>query len=400
MKKNIIEVSKERECTGVKYRTLGKTGLQVSELSLGCEYVWHSDEHTVHSLVHAALDAGINYIDIFIGTPATRDYFGTALKGRHEQVMLAGHLGGAQKDGQYVNSRDIVVCKDFIEQFYTRLQTDVIDVLFLHNCDSEEDRKVMFEGPMYEYAKKLQAAGRVKFIGFSSHNTKVALTAVKSGLIDVLMFPINPLFNLLPRDRAHQKLFDINGEEEVSAEDLEHYPSKEELYAACRKHQIGLIGMKPFAAGNLLKSHKDGGLKGFLSLTPVQCISYILAHKEASSALPGFKNVEELNASLAYFTASEEEKDFSMIQQSVLYQFHDRCMYCNHCQPCPKKIDIAAVTECKDLAENGMTQALRERYRKLSANADDCIACGACTKRCPFGIDVVSNMRRAAELFR
>ncbi|MEG1158171.1 MAG: 4Fe-4S dicluster domain-containing protein, partial [Christensenellaceae bacterium] len=76
------------------------------------------------------------------------------------------------------------------------------------------------------------------------------------------------------------------------------------------------------------------------------------------------------------------------------------CMYCNHCQPCPKKIDIAAVTECKDLAENGMTQALRERYRKLSANADDCIACGACTKRCPFGIDVVSNMRRAAELFR
>ncbi|MGB4659955.1 MAG: aldo/keto reductase, partial [Mobilitalea sp.] len=193
----------------MKYRKLGKTGLKVSELSLGCEYVWHSEEKEVADLVHAAVDAGINYIDIFVGTPSTRDYFGNALKGIREKVILAGHLGCIDIDDQYVRTRDMKLCEDFIQQFYTRLQTDYIDILFLHNCDEESDFNLIFDGPMYARALELKKEGKARFLGFSSHNTKIALKAVRSGLIDVLMFPVNPLFNLMPRDSAMEKMFNL-----------------------------------------------------------------------------------------------------------------------------------------------------------------------------------------------
>ena len=92
--------------------------------------------------------------------------------------------------------------KIFLRQFYEKLDTDYIDVLFLHNCDDEADLNEILNGWMYAYAKELKDTGRVGFIGLSSHNTKIALNAVKSGKIDVLMFPVNPLFNLLPQDTA------------------------------------------------------------------------------------------------------------------------------------------------------------------------------------------------------
>ncbi len=100
--------------------------------------------------------------------------------------------------------------KDFLRQFYEKLDTDYIDVLFLHNCDDEADLNEILNGWMYAYAKELKDTGRVGFIGLSSHNTKIALNAVKSGKIDVLMFPVNPLFNLLPQDTADKDFENSN----------------------------------------------------------------------------------------------------------------------------------------------------------------------------------------------
>lgn len=382
------------------YRKLGKTGLEVSELALGCEYVWHSDEQDVVDLVHTAIENGINYIDIFVGTPTTRDYFGRALEGIRDKVILAGHLGCIDIDDQYAKTRDIDVCEDFIQQFYTRLQTDYIDILFLHNCDEEDDFNKIFDGAMYQRALELKNEGKARFIGFSTHNTKIALKAVKSGKIDVLMFPVNPLFNLMPRDAAMEKMFNLQIDGTITEAEKSSYPTKQELYEECLAREIGIIAMKPFAAGNILKNHEGGALQGLISLTPVQCISYILDQNKATIALPGFKNVKELNESLAYFTATDEEKNYKVeLEKSDVYQFKNQCMYCNHCQPCPQNIDVAEVTKLKDLAEKEMTSKILLRYKALETNASDCLFCGACTKRCPFGINVNNNMKRAQELF-
>ncbi len=77
-----------------------------------------------------------------------------------------------------------------------------------------------------------------------------------------------------------------------------------------------------------------------------------------------------------------------------------KCMYCNHCLPCPKKIDVAEVTKFADLfTENGESETLRSHYASLTAHGSDCIGCGACEKRCPFSVPVRRNMARAKSLF-
>ncbi len=160
----------------------------------------------------------------------------------------------------------------------------------------------------------------------------------------------------------------------------------------CEKMGVPIVAMKPFAAGNILKGNEDGRLKGLLSLTPVQCISYILSFTQIACPVPGVKNVEELKESLAYITATEAERDFSEINDSLVGKFQKQCMYCNHCQPCPKKIDIAEVTKLADMAETELTTELRDRYDALVVKGGDCIHCRSCSKRCPFGIDGSANM--------
>lgn len=380
------------------YRDFGKTGLKVSAIGVGCEYVWTADEQTVYDLVRTAVDAGVNYFDLFVGTPSTREYYGKALEGLRDKVYLAGHLGCADQNGQYVKTRDKALCKDFLEQFYEKLNTNCIDVLFLHNCDDFADLDEILNGWMYAYAQELKDTGRVKFIGLSTHSTDIAVAAVKSGKLDVLMFPVNPLFNLLPQDSADARM---KGREVRSMTQAERdaYPTKRELYELCGQMGVPIVAMKPFAAGNILRGHEDGRLKGLLELTPVQCISYILSIPQVACPVPGFASVDELNQTLAWLTATEEERDFSQIGDSLVGKFQNQCMYCNHCQPCPQGIDIAEVTKLTDMAQNNVTDDLFRRYSGLTATAGNCLHCGACTKRCPFGIDAERNMRRAQERF-
>ena len=61
-------------------------------------------------------------------------------------------------------------------------------------------------------------------------------------------------------------------------------------------------------------------------------------------------------------------------------QMSGRCMYCNHCQPCPAHIDIAAVTKFLDLAtqQDTVPETVAQHYHSLSATADDCLMCGRC----------------------
>ena len=378
------------------YRKLGRTGLDISAISLGCEYVWHSPQADVQALVDRALDAGMNYIDLFIGTPQTRANFGQALKGRREKVLLAGHIGSADRDGQYFRTRDPQLCEQFIQEFYQNLQTDYIDVLFLHNCNSLEDYQCIFApGGIYERALSLQKEGRARYIGMSSHSTAISLKAVESGLIDVLMYPINPLFDLLPGDTGIAQLTGAQG-----ADAIQDAPSQQSLYEACQAHHVGLVGMKPFAGGSLLGS-RSGPLDGLLSLTPVQCIHYALTRPGVSAIVPGFKNTDELDQALAYLSASEAERSLGSLEGKDFSAMKGQCMYCNHCQPCPVGIDIAETTKLADQAErHGLTDALRASWAALTPSAAGCLSCGSCSKRCPFGIDAMANIHRAAALFK
>ena len=380
----------------MNYRKLGRTQLNVGAIGFGAEYVWHESYEKVDSVVSYALDHGVNYIDLFMGCPTTREHFGRVLKGRRDQVFLAGHLGCAEQDGQYMKTRDHQLSLQFINAFYEKLQTDYIDVLFLHNVDEADDFETMFgDDGLLPIAQRLQAEGRVRYLGFSSHKVPIALRAVESGLIDVLMFPVNPVFDAMSASTGLEILWE-DGAYQHAMENIDPQQSdRKNLYHACSVRDVGIVAMKPYAAGWLF--NPDNPSK--LTLTPVQCLHYVLSQPGVSTAVPGCKNVEEMQAALDYLEATPEAKDYSSIHGSSLWQLRKSCMYCNHCQPCPVGIDIGQITRLADTATIQMTDGLRAQYADLAVKASACLQCGSCTNHCPFGIEAEVNITRAAMLF-
>lgn len=352
----------------MELRTLGRTGLEVSAISLGTEYLIEVSRETVVSVVREATDRGVNYFDVLFAYPHYRDNFGVALEGVRDRVLIAGHLGAAETDGQYRRTRDIRECQEMFDDLLARLRTDYLDVVFLSNCDEEDDyEQIMGPGGMLELAAELQRQGKARFIGFSGHQAPVSVRAVESGAIDVLMHTVN-----------------LAGGADTG---------RQELLRLCASRGVGLIAMKPFAGGSLL------GPGAATVVTPIQCLSYALAQPGVSTVLPGLKNPEELAADLACLDAPAEERDFSAPIATFHKGVEGQCVYCNHCLPCPVGIDVGRTIRLAVAADREVNGALVAEYARMVARASDCIECGDCTDRCPFKVDVISQMHRAVDLF-
>ncbi len=377
----------------MEYRRLGRSDIRAGVVGLGAEYLEKSPRQTIISIVDALLEAGGNYIDLFMASPGVRDHFGAALKGRRHRAIVAGHLGSTLKNRQYSRSRDPALCRRFFDDLLTRLQTDYIDVLMLHFIDEPEDLEQVFAGGgLLEMAQRLQQEGKARLIGLSSHYVPVALAAVRSGHINVLMFPVNPAIDTLPAGTELEAIWQADTYRQPGT-GID--PRRNDLYHACAVHGVGLVAMKPYSAGWLLRAENPASI----TLTPVQCLSYALDRPGVSCAVPGCRTVEEMQAALAYVTAGEEEREYSAISTNHAWKLRGSCMYCNHCLPCPVSINIGTVTRLADITGYGRTAAVVSEYEALPVHASACTECGICTERCPFGVDVVANMRRAAGLF-
>jgi hypothetical protein len=135
------------------------------------------------------------------------------------------------------------------------------------------------------------------------------------------------------------------------------------------------------------------------AITPVQCLAYVLSQPEVACAVPGCKNLVELEAALAYLDASEHERDLSALVPAFAEPPVRQCVYCNHCLPCPVGIDIGKVNELFDRAQGGLTEALEAEYATLAHRAGECLECGECDPRCPFDVAVTERIQQAAALF-
>ncbi len=121
-----------------------------------------------------------------------------------------------------------------------------------------------------------------------------------------------------------------------------------------------------------------------------------------SSTLIGCQTPEEVAAALAYEDAPAAARDYAeVLAGTSQFGAARQCVYCNHCHPCPVGIDVAAVNRCLDMLRTGTASqdAVRAQYAALEAHAGDCLACGACEERCPFGVGVIERMREAAKAF-
>lgn len=380
----------------MNYRTLGRTGLSVSVIGLGCEGFIGKTEEQVRVQMDFAISHGINFIDMYSSNPELRDNIGKALAGRREQFIIQGHLCAAWENGQYLRTRDLDKTIIAFEDQLRRLQTDYLDIGMIHYIDDEKDFHRVFDGPIMQQALRWKQEGKIRHIGMSSHNPRVALLAVESGLVDVLMFSINPCYDLQPSSENVEDLWaDENYERELHNID----PERERLYELCEQTGVGIDVMKVYGGGDLLSDANSPFEKAF---TPVQCIEYALTRPGVASVMIGCRTDAEIQAAVDWCGATKEERDYASLMKSMdRFTWQGHCMYCGHCAPCAAGIDIAAVNKYYNLtvAEGFVPETVREHYKLLSHHASECIGCGKCEKNCPFGVDIREHMKMARECF-
>ena len=381
----------------MNYRTLGKTGLKVSEIGFGGEWLERHPEEESIELMKYAGEKGINIVDCWMPDPKSRDIIGKAMKGNREKWYVQGHFGSTWINGQYTRTREMEHVKPAFEDLLKRLQTDYIDIGMIHYVDRIEDWNLLVNSEFMEYINKMKANGTIRHIGMSSHDPKTAELAVRSGIVEMILFSINPAFDLLP---SGQELWDILDEGYHYDEALTGInPERARLYKLCEEYNVGITVMKGFAGGRLFDEKRS---PFGVALTPLQCIHYALTRPGVASIMCGYDTKEQVDEAVSYENASEDEKDYaSVLSGAPMHSYRGECTYCGHCKPCVVDLDIAMINKYYDLAvmQPEVPESVRSHYTLLENKASNCVGCRQCETRCPFGVPIADRMRMAAELF-
>lgn len=379
----------------MRYRKLGNTGLKVSEIGLGGEWLERHNKEEVREVVQYCEEAGINILDCWMSEPNVRSNIGAAIKGSREKWIIQGHFGSTWQDGQYVKTRDLDKAIPAFQDLLDRMETDYIDLGMIHYVDEAAEFQKIMDGEFYAQIKEMKDKGIIRHVGLSTHNPVVAKMAAESGRIEMILFSINPAFDMMPPTEDITQYFKETYEDNLGG----IAPERAKLYALCEKNGVGITVMKGYAGGRLFSAEAS---PFGVALTPVQCLHYALTRPAVASVMVGYDTTEHVDAALAYESASDEEKDYaSVLAHAPAHAYYGQCTYCGHCASCPVEIDIAMVNKLYDLAamQPEVAASVKAHYEELSANAKDCVECGGCEERCPFGVAVTEKMKKAAELF-
>jgi predicted aldo/keto reductase-like oxidoreductase len=382
----------------MEYRQIGKTDIMASVIGLGCEGIAKKTDSEVDAILGTAMDGGVNMLDLYLANRTTRQQVGTVIKGRRDKIHIQGHIGSTDIDEQDDYSRDLAVCKKYFDTYFTDLGTDYIDFGMFFFVDKPEDYHAVFEGELLEYGEKLKKEGKVRCLGASCHNSVTARRIVETGVVDLIMFSVNPAFDMTPPESDIYELLDdkkkLNEQFKLHIE-----PDRAALYKTCAERNVSITVMKTLCAGRLLRADLSPFGK---AMTVGQCVNYALSRPAVTTVMLGAASKAQVEENLRYFELSDAEKDYSAVIQGYQGNYTGNCMYCNHCQPCPSNIDIAAVTKYADIAAlspKAVPETIIQHYKALKAHGSDCVQCRSCEERCPFGVKVTENMARAEKLF-
>lgn len=362
----------------MEYRMLPHGGEKISVIGLGGGSLSGAEDELV-SLLNTAIEHGINYFDLAPTVQSPFFAFAKAFAGRREQIITQMHFGAVYYGGKYGWTRKLDEIKEQFDWELKLLDTNYTDMGFIHCTDDFEDlTEVMQPNGLWDYMKSLKAEGKIRHLGFSSHNPDIARQLLDTGLVDMMMFSINPAYDYRKGEYA------IGEVKERAA-----------LYRECERLGVGISVMKPFAGGQLL----DAKTSLFShALTHIQCMQYALDRPAVLTVLPGVRNLADLRTVLQYGAATPDEKDYSVIGEFTPQDADGVCVYCNHCQPCPVGLDVGLINKYYDLALAGDEMA-KGHYWKLPLRADACAACGHCESRCPFHVKQEGRMREIRAYF-
>lgn len=362
----------------MKYRMNKRTGDKISEIGMGTAYIVEAEKKESVRTVRHAYESGINYFDLAAGDGTAFGIFGEALTDVRGEVMYQIHFGADYSNVTYGWTLNLDKVKRSVDRQLHDLKTDYIDYGFVHCMDEAKDWEKYKKNGVLDYLLRMKEQGVVKHIGASSHTPSVIQELLDTDLIDMLMFSVNPAYDYHHGDYA------FGGVDE-----------RTEVYKRCEKLGVGISVMKPFSGGQLLSDQSSPFGR---ALTQYQCIRYALDKPGVLTVLPGAQSTHEIDTLLKYYDQPKEALDYSIIGTFAPPEASGKCVYCNHCEPCPAGIDIGSVNKFYDLAGIGDDMA-REHYQALSKNASDCVRCGHCNSRCPFSVDQMQRMQEIRNYF-
>ena len=334
----------------MKYVTLGRTGLNVSRLSFGGIPIQRADAANTKAVVDKLEEYGINYIDTARGYTVSEEYLGAALEGRRDKFILATKSMSRDRESM---ARDI-------ETSLSNLRTGFIDLYQLHNLPEKDIGKVFGPGGAWEALAEAKAAGKIGHIGATAHNADVLKKLVEEhgDKLETVMFPFN-----IVEDQGRDVLL------------------------LAREKGMGTIAMKPLAGGNL----EDWNL----------ALRYIAASGVMDISIPGMGSPEEVERNAAVdLTAplTQEELDrCAAIRKELGTQF---CRRCGYCAPCSTGIDIPSCFLMANYTRKyGLADWAKARYKAMTYHASSCVQCGACEKRCPYGLPIRDMLMDVARIF-
>lgn len=362
----------------VQYRILPHGKLKISTIGIGASSLHESSARELENLLAYAADKGINFMDTVMSDFSPATALAKGLKGRRDKFYLQMHLGATYPNNVYTRVSALADVKSGFEHQLKTLGTDYCDFALLHYIDDQASYDEAINNGWLDYAQQLKKDGVIRYIGFSSHSVDMARQFLATGLIDLFMFSLNPAYDFGPGG---------NG--------LALDNERRALYEEAQKRGVGISVMKAYGGSRLLA---DSSSPFGRAMTPVQCIHYALGRPAVVTCLPGVRNLRDLQAALAYYTATQEEKDYSFLFKTSLQNIEGVCIYCGHCQPCAAKIDIAAANKYYDLAQAGDALA-KEHYLAMEHTAGQCIQCGQCEPRCPVHVKIRNRIKATAAYF-
>jgi len=312
------------------------------------------------AVLSAGTDVGVNYVDLLYVEPEYWETFGPVFRAHRDKLVLAAHWGAGQR-------YDLDYCRQTFANMLANVGNDRVEVAMMTMIDDGDRAAQAWREASLAELRRYQERGQVQLIGGSAHDPAVAAEAVSSGLVDVLMFPINML--------GHDSEPDLS------------------LYRACVAHGVSLVAMKLYHGGTLFAVNGRP-----TEITPAQCLHYVFS-LPVSTAVPGPKTLDEWRTTLHYLEVPEEEKDYRPVLGSLRDRLAGQCVYCHHCLPCPEGIEVGWVIWHVDAVQGGDLAQIREWYSGFKVKASECVECGLCVDRCPFGVDIMAKFREAVALF-
>ena len=251
----------------------------VSEVGFGGEWLERHDEAHGISLLRHAHEKGINIIDCWMPYPKSRDIIGKAIAPCREDWFVQGHVGSTCQNCQFVRTRDMAFVRPAFEDLVRRIGGGYIDLGMIHYVDSLREWDECLRNGFIDYVRELHDRGLIRHIGLSTHNPVIGQMAAQTDFIEMLLFSVNPAFDMKPASENIETMFSAY-EEGLSGID----PERAAMYRLCEERDVGITVMKGFFGGALLDAKRSPFGVAF---TPVQLIHYALTRPGVASVLCG-----------------------------------------------------------------------------------------------------------------